>query len=77
MKLWIVSQDTQSIFQANNIIYYSQNNRHTIIIKTNGCFTETLGEYSSKKRCAEVIEEITMKLMRAKTETVIYKMPKD
>jgi hypothetical protein len=77
MKLWITTQDGASLFQTNNVLYILQNNKHTILIRFNVCNTEILGEYSSKKRCLEIIEEITQKLVRAKSETIIYKMPKN
>lgn len=76
MKLWITSQDELNLFQASNIRYLPQGTRHILTIKFEGGWTETIGEYPSKKRCLEVLSEIKSKITRAKSNNVIYEMPK-
>ena len=77
MKLWILSQDSEAIHQATTCFYSSSGNLHTLKIKNSGNIAEMVGKYSSKKRCLELISEISQKLLRAKTDNVIFKMPKD
>ena len=86
MELWIRSQDKEKLLKVNDIAiemnmiygYYDKNTEY-----------ELLGQYKSKERALEVLDEIQRKIESYKTEfndsgitlkevsTVVYEMPKN
>lgn len=77
MALWIRSQDKTTLCEANNVRCVSQNNKYAIITKTCGGLCDTLAIYNTQKRCVEVLDLIQTKLIKAKSITVIFELPKD
>lgn len=62
MELWIRSQDRESIFKVKSIFYSTNNeNKHfvrSIIVDDIKNGIMALGQYSSKERALEVLDEI-------------------
>lgn len=77
MELWIRSQDKEILMKANRIDVDDKN----IIVWDNDCHCgETyMGEYKTKERALEVLDEITDFIDGLnKTNTItIYEMPKE
>lgn len=94
MELWIRSQDRESIFKVKSI-FYSTNDENEHLIRSiivddvkNGIIK--LGQYSTKERALEVLDEIQNKInlinlghdfgspmIDLKNPTYIYQMPKE
>ena len=94
MELWIRSQDRESIFKVKSIFYSTNNeNKHfvrSIIVDDIKNGIMALGQYSSKERALEVLDEIQNKInlinlghdfgspmIDLKNPTYIYQMPKE
>lgn len=77
MKLWIRSQDRMALADCNSIFadeIIASNGRHKgWCILANGC---RVGEYPSKERCLEILDEI-QGLLVDNSRDVIYEMPKE
>jgi hypothetical protein len=94
MELWIRSQDRESIFKVESV-FYSTNEENEHFIRTfiiddlrNGIVK--LGQYETKERTLEVLDEIQNKInlinlghdfgspmIDLKNPTYIYQMPKE
>lgn len=61
----------RKIVQQNNVISEVVEERHRLVMGN-----RVIGEYESKKRCFEVIDDIQRNLeSRSADNTVVYKMP--
>ena len=94
MDIWIRSQDSESIFKVESV-FYSKNEENEHFIRTfiiddlhNGIVK--LGQYSTKERALEVLDEIQNKInlinlghdfgspmIDLKNPAYVYQMPKE
>lgn len=84
MELWIRSQDRESIFKVKSI-FYSTNDENEHLIRSiivddvkNGIIK--LGQYSTKERALEVLDEIDKYMSNAVNNglnVAHYEMPKE
>lgn len=81
MELWIRSQDRESIFKVKSI-FYSTNDENEHLIRSiivddvkNGIIK--LGQYSTKERALEVLDEIQEILETRTVSQMVYEMPKE
>lgn len=81
MNLWIRSQDKESLTKVSNVEYtYKEGNLYTDVrgkhyIGTYYDNLKILGEYKSKERALEVLDEIQAYLMSDTPQTNVYTMP--
>ena len=75
MELWIRVQNRGSIIYTKDVYYYCVchfDKKHHKILSSCGSNSEfSLGEYKSKERCLEIIDEIQALLMRGDLENCI------
>lgn len=83
MELWIRSQDKESLTKVSNVEYtYKEGNLYTDVrgkhyIGTYYDNLKILGEYKSKERALEVLDEIQSYLMSDSPKSNVYHMPKE
>lgn len=83
MELWIRSQDKKSLTKVSNVEYtYEEGNLYTDVrgkhyIGTYYDNLKILGEYKSKERALEVLDEIQAYLMSDTPQANVYTMPED
>ena len=68
--LWIRSQDKRLLEKVNCVYYREELNGKGAILDEQGSI---LGQYSTKKSCIEIIDEIQSLITR--NDKVIYAMP--
>lgn len=84
-EMYIRSQDREKLYRFGisfNTLEYSEeqiskvrNMRHTICI-SDGCLEE-IGEYESKERCMEILDEIETAAILSNKSTAVYQMPEE
>ena len=89
MNLWIRSQDRMNLVKVNQISINYSNSKQIIanyipdFVGTQGEYYEILGDYESKERALEVLDEIQKMLVEDggietfETTLVVYNMPKE
>ena len=88
MELWIRSQDREFIMQINNINLGISNRLFTFVNDATKLTSFTLGEYKTKERTLEILDEIQKLMIRIEENknmgyinnnynTAIYNMPKE
>lgn len=84
MKLWIRSQDKETLLPIDKPLMYWESidniHTHSIIFKESPSYIITLGTYKTKERALEVLDEIQKFIMlkeEADYKTNIYEMPED
>lgn len=87
MKLWVRSQDREKLLKINGIQYQNCKLVENETIETNiliGFYSsyenEILGEYKTKERALEVLDEIQDLLQNAytgKSNIILYLMPEE
>ncbi len=89
MELWIRSQDKEKLCNIYKVYYesWSFNEQHHTV----RCENHELGEYSTRERCLEIIDEIQLLLENngsiddrisqdisgIKNEFIVYEMPQE
>lgn len=60
MELWIRSQDKEALLKVNNGLMYWENTdkKNCIVIKETSTNLSVLGEYKTKERCLQILDEI-------------------
>ena len=69
MELWIRSQDGHKILKANEIYVCKHNNNHVYANTSIECGIE-LGNYATKQRALEILNEIQNKLNVRHSESI-------
>lgn len=88
MDLWIRSQNKETLLKVEKAciveVYKATTSRGTILpsIKPTGKYKiedgkQTLGEYKSKKRALEVLNEIQKILVDCRISRAVYEMPEE
>ena len=79
MELWVCSQDKETLMKVNNgILYHGTDNRNCIAIKESPSYIHTIGEYKTKQRALEILDEIQNILeTRDGVSQMVYVMPKE
>ena len=62
MELWVRSQDKEALLKVNNGVMYweTTDKKNCIVIKETSTNLSILGEYKTKERALEVLDEINM-----------------
>ena len=77
MELWIRSQDKLELLKAGNIQIHEDEDK-TIHIWSYGTLKAYLGQYTTKERALEVLDEIQNILIDySKMSRVVYQMPNE
>ena len=59
MELWVRSQDKEALMKINNgILYHETDNRNCIVVKESPSYYHIIGEYKTKERALEILDEI-------------------
>lgn len=76
MNLWIRSQDKEILTKAEHLDIYNASieNETSFVIEESGT---DLGNYKTKERAIEVLDEIQAYLMSDTPRSNVYNMPKD
>lgn len=76
MNLWVRSQDKRILQKVDNI-FLNANYDNKRISTYDGDDNTTLGEYKTKERAIEVLDEIQAYLMSDTPQSNVYNMPKE
>ena len=77
MELWVRSQDKRILQKVDNIYLNANYDNRRICTNDSRDYESDLGEYKTKERAIEVLDEIQAYLMSNTPQSNVYNMPKD
>lgn len=79
MNLWVRSQDKRILQKVDNIYLNANYDNRRICTNDSRDYESDLGEYKTKERAIEVLDEIQNYILLPNTDNsaYVYKMPKD
>lgn len=78
MEVWVRNQNKEEFVRVKSIscCYMDKKRQHRIVGYCGGEDLYFMGDYKSKERCLEIIDEI-QKLLCQEKSVVVYEMPKE
>lgn len=86
MELWIRSQDREKLLKVNGLQYQNCKLEENVCVEANiilglygSCDSEIIGEYKTKERALEVLDEIQIEISNyvGTMAEIVYEMPKE